>query len=377
MPTWPLAGSSPDSIQGTPRQCGGPDRTRGNHVDQPSTRPRPPVAPRRAARRASGSFWAAAHSATSSCRTARCQASTPWRGSTERAGRRRRRRVARRRLRREITFYSAYRHRAVQMVTLIPAHVRSTRGLGVVLGAARRRRHRARPRPPAQPGDDGRGNRQLRGRHRRRRRHLLARARRRRRPGRHDRPRGAAAAGRGRPGHRPDRRQSASRWAATAPCCSPSGSLASQPGTGRGTAARRPQPAAVAALSPAIFGSYRRRGRRNQTSFDSPADFARNDVIAMRQCCVASRAGSAAVTTTRSSRRLPPARPASCQQRPPGTGRHPGGLSRRRVLGAEPAGRAALPRRAPGPSRTERAQKPKRDAKSVPHRRFLAPSLVR
>jgi S-formylglutathione hydrolase FrmB len=41
-----------------------------------------------------------------------------------------------------------------------------------------------------------------------------------------------------------------------------------------------PSITAVAALSPAIFGSYAAAIAANQTSFDSPADFGRNDVLA-------------------------------------------------------------------------------------------------
>ena len=37
-------------------------------------------------------------------------------------------------VKRETKFRSAYRDRAVTMVTLIPAHVRTTRGLGVMIG---------------------------------------------------------------------------------------------------------------------------------------------------------------------------------------------------------------------------------------------------
>jgi len=48
------------------------------------------------------------------------------------------------------------------------------------------------------------------------------------------------------------------------------------------TPATRPPPmiTAVAALSPAIFGSYAAAIAANRGSFDSPADFAANDVIA-------------------------------------------------------------------------------------------------
>jgi S-formylglutathione hydrolase FrmB len=45
-------------------------------------------------------------------------------------------------------------------------------------------------------------------------------------------------------------------------------------------AGERPRVTAVAALSPAIFGSYADATAAAASSFDSPADFARNDVIA-------------------------------------------------------------------------------------------------
>jgi enterochelin esterase-like enzyme len=45
-------------------------------------------------------------------------------------------------------------------------------------------------------------------------------------------------------------------------------------------AGRKPAVAAVAAVSPAIFASYNDAVAANPTSFDSPADFARNDIIA-------------------------------------------------------------------------------------------------
>jgi hypothetical protein len=46
------------------------------------------------------------------------------------------------------------------------------------------------------------------------------------------------------------------------------------------TAAVIPAVAAVAALSPAIFATYAGARAANQSSFDSPADFARNSVFA-------------------------------------------------------------------------------------------------
>ncbi len=42
-----------------------------------------------------------------------------------------------------------------------------------------------------------------------------------------------------------------------------------------------PAVAAAAALSPAIFGSYADAAAGSRTAFDSPADFARNDVLAL------------------------------------------------------------------------------------------------
>ncbi len=59
-------------------------------------------------------------------------------------------------------------------------------------------------------------------------------------------------------------------WAVTAPCCLASGWLREPARPGQGTAAR-PQPAAVAALSPAIFASYADAIAANRTSFDSQA----------------------------------------------------------------------------------------------------------
>jgi S-formylglutathione hydrolase FrmB len=51
--------------------------------------------------------------------------------------------------------------------------------------------------------------------------------------------------------------------------------------TANGARARpEPTPAAVAAASPAIFGSYQDARAADPGSFDSPSDFARNDVIA-------------------------------------------------------------------------------------------------
>ncbi len=49
---------------------------------------------------------------------------------------------------------------------------------------------------------------------------------------------------------------------------------------GAGPAGAGPAVAAVAALSPAIFASYADARAANPTSFDSPADFARNDLLA-------------------------------------------------------------------------------------------------
>jgi hypothetical protein len=43
---------------------------------------------------------------------------------------------------------------------------------------------------------------------------------------------------------------------------------------------RRPAVTAIAALSPAIFASYADAVAANRGSFDSPADFARHDVLA-------------------------------------------------------------------------------------------------
>jgi len=50
--------------------------------------------------------------------------------------------------------------------------------------------------------------------------------------------------------------------------------------TGASPAGAGPAVAAVAALSPAIFASYADARAANPTSFDSPADFARNDLLA-------------------------------------------------------------------------------------------------
>jgi acetyl esterase/lipase len=170
-------------------------------------------------------------------------------------------------VRRDLTFSSAYRHRAVTMVTLIPAGV-SARGLGVVVGlhgAGADARHFASQLSPAMTaaritglaavtvdggdtywhkhsdGDDPVG--------------MII----------HEvLPRLAAAGLR------------TARIAIAGESMGGYGALL----MAEELAERGPAVAAVAALSPAIFPSYADAVAANRTSFDGPADFARHDVLA-------------------------------------------------------------------------------------------------
>lgn len=178
-------------------------------------------------------------------------------------------------IRRETSFHSAYRGRAVTMVTLIPAHVPAgrgsvTRGLGVVIGLhgdGASASDLARQLSPAMTaaqitgfaavtvdGGDTYWHKRANG----------------------DDPLGMiihevlprlAAAG------LPTKRIG---------ICGESmgGYGALLLGEQLASTGGRPQPAAVAAVSPAIFASFGDAIAANRRSFDSPADFARNDVVA-------------------------------------------------------------------------------------------------
>jgi S-formylglutathione hydrolase FrmB len=166
-----------------------------------------------------------------------------------------------------VTFYSAYRHRTVTMVTLMPAGASAVGQLGVVIGlhgADADARHYASQLGPAMAaarisglaavavdggnaywharanGDDPVGMI----------RHEVL-------------PRLAAA---GLP---------TSRIALVGESMGGYGALL----LAEILASNRPRVTAVAALSPAIFGSYDDAIAASGSSFDSPADFARNDVI--------------------------------------------------------------------------------------------------
>lgn len=185
--------------------------------------------------------------------------------------------------RREVTFYSAYRRRTVTMVTLIPAGLATARELGVVVGlhgAGASARDLAGQVGPAMTeagittfaavtvdGGDSYWHRRADG----------------------DDPVGMiihealprlAAAGlrTGRIGISGDSMGGygalllAERLAGAAVTVT-----SARPGSAAG---RKPQAAAVAALSPAIFATYPDAQAANRDSFDSPADFDRNDVLA-------------------------------------------------------------------------------------------------
>ncbi len=181
----------------------------------------------------------------------------------------------------ETTFQSAYRSRAVTMVTLMPAHVPAARRLGVVIGlhgAGATARDLARQLSPAMTaagitgfaavtvdGGDTYWHKRADG----------------------DDPLGMiigevlprlAAAG-----------LATARIGISGESMGGYGALllAEHLASGQARASRsaagprtQPKPAAVAAVSPAIFASYAAAIAANRTSFDSPADFTRNDVIA-------------------------------------------------------------------------------------------------
>jgi len=178
-------------------------------------------------------------------------------------------------IRRETTFHSAYRGRAVTMVTLIPADVpaargSATRGLGVVIGLhgdGASASDLARQLSPAVTaaqitgfaavtvdGGDTYWHKRANG----------------------DDPLGMiihevlprlAAAG-----------LATSRIGICGESMGGYGALLL--GEQLASNGRRPQPAAVAVMSPAIFASYGDAIAANRRSFDSPADFTRNDVVA-------------------------------------------------------------------------------------------------
>jgi hypothetical protein len=185
--------------------------------------------------------------------------------------------------RREVTFYSAYRRRTVTMVTLIPAGIATARDLSVVVGlhgSGASARHLASQLGPAMTearistfaamtvdGGDTYWHRRADG----------------------DDPVGMiihealprlAAAGlrTGRIGISGDSMGGygalllAERLAGTAVSVT-----SARPSSAAG---KQPQPAAVAALSPAIFATYADAQAANRDSFDSQADFDRNDVFA-------------------------------------------------------------------------------------------------
>jgi acetyl esterase/lipase len=171
-------------------------------------------------------------------------------------------------IRREATFQSAYRGRAVTMVTLIPARVATTRGLGVVIGlhgSGATARDFASQLSPAMTaagitsvaavtvdGGDTYWHKRADD----------------------DDPLGMiihevlprlATAG-----------LATARIGITGESMGGYGALL----LAEQLAGERPQPAAVAAVSPAIFASYADAIAANRTSFDAPADFMRNDVVA-------------------------------------------------------------------------------------------------
>jgi hypothetical protein len=170
-------------------------------------------------------------------------------------------------VRREVSFYSAYRHRTVTMVTLIPAGV-SPGGLGVVVGlhgAGADARHFAGQLSPAMTaagitrfaavtvdGGDTYWHKRADG----------------------DDPVGMIVhemlprlAGAG---------LRTARIAVTGESMGGYGALL----IAEQLAGRQPQVVAVAALSPAIFASYADAVAASRTSFDGPADFGRHDVFA-------------------------------------------------------------------------------------------------
>ena len=182
-------------------------------------------------------------------------------------------------IRRETTFHSAYRGRAVTMVTLIPAGLSTARGLGVVIGLhgdGATASDLARQLSPAMTaaritgfaavtvdGGDTYWHKRANG----------------------DDPLGMishevlprlAAAG-----------LATARIGISGESMGGYGALllgeqlAGQAAeSSRGDAGGRPRPAAVAVVSPAIFASYRDAVAANRRSFDSQADFARNEVVA-------------------------------------------------------------------------------------------------
>ena len=166
-------------------------------------------------------------------------------------------------VRRETTFQSAYRDRAVTMVTLIPAHVRTTRGLGVVIGLhgdGATARDLARQLSPAMTvagitnfaavtvdGGDTYWHKRANG----------------------DDPLGMII------------HEVLPRLASAGLSTARIGiSGESMGGYGALLLGEQLQPAAVAAMSPAIFASYADAVAANRASFDSQADFTRNDVVA-------------------------------------------------------------------------------------------------
>ncbi|MGO8957326.1 MAG: hypothetical protein ACLQFR_08170 [Streptosporangiaceae bacterium] len=196
-------------------------------------------------------------------------------------------------VRREATFYSAYRRRTVTMVTLIPARAAGVsgpgvRGLGVVVGlhgAGATARDLASQLSPAMTaaditrfaavtvdGGDAYWHKRADG----------------------DDPLGmiihevqprltAAGLSTARIGITGESMGGygalllAEQLAANVGAPTSAGASSSAP---RPAAGRPAQAAAVAALSPAIFASYADAIAANRTSFDSPADFTRNDVVA-------------------------------------------------------------------------------------------------
>jgi acetyl esterase/lipase len=171
-------------------------------------------------------------------------------------------------IRREATFQSAYRRRAVTMVTLIPAHLATTRGLSVVIGlhgAGATARDFAGQLSTAMTaagitgfaavtvdGGDTYWHKRADG----------------------DDPLGMII-------------HEVLPRVATAGLATARIGIVGESMGGYGAvllaeqlAGGRVQPAAVAAASPAIFASYADAIAANRTSFDSQADFTRNDVIA-------------------------------------------------------------------------------------------------
>ncbi len=105
-----------------------------------------------------------------------------------------------------------------------------------------------------------------------------------------------------------------------------------------------PRVGAVAALSPAIFATYPDARAANAAAFDSPADFARNDIFAR----LGAPAAGARPDLLRAGRPVPardgtgPGQ-ARGPHRPAGARRNHAGMPRRRFLGPHHAGRPDLP----------------------------------